>query len=589
MILLSILAAFLEIWLVDFEFHQPAGGCPIPICMVAHEVRSGRTIRLWQDDLRRAQSPFPVDERILVVAYFSSAELNCFLALGWQMPVRILDLYVEFRWLTSGADSPCGHGLLGAMAYFGLENPLAAAEKTEMRDLAIRGGPFTEDERDRLLAYCEEDVLALSQLLPAMANHLDLPRALLRGRYMAAVARMERNGIPLDSGTVDKLRQFWPSLQDHLIQEVDSAYHVYEGRTFKVERFSAYLDRMGYSWPRTDLGALKLDDDTFRDMSKTYPDINPLRELRHSLGELRLNSLVIGRDGRNRCLLSPFGSKTGRNQPSNSKFIFGPAVWLRGLILPSTDSALAYIDWEQQEFGIAASLSGDTAMMEAYQSGDPYLSFAKQAKAVPAHATKASHSVVRDQFKVCALAVQYGMGADSLAFKLNKPPAYARELLRLHRETYSTFWRWSESVVSHAMLHNSLHSVFGWRVQVGANANPRSLANFPMQANGAEMLRLACCLATESGIRVCAPIHDALLIEGPVHEIDQLVQETSNAMGAASECVLNGFRLRTDSKIIRYPDRYADERGAVMWKTVMGILDSHERRAAGNFDPDSKR
>ena len=48
-------------------------------------------------------------------------------------------------------------------------------------------------------------------------------------------------------------------------------------------------------------------------------------------------------------------------------------------------------------------------MMEAYPSGDPYLAFAKQAGAVPAHATKDTHHAKREQFKACVLAVQYGM------------------------------------------------------------------------------------------------------------------------------------------------------------------------------------
>ena len=85
----------------------------------------------------------------------------------------------------------------------------------------------------------------------------------------------------------------------------------------------------------------------------------PLRELRTSLSQMRLNDLAVGPDGRNRALLSAFRSRTGRNQPSNSTFIFGPAVWLRGLIKPEPGNALAYIDWSQQEFGIAAALSGD--------------------------------------------------------------------------------------------------------------------------------------------------------------------------------------------------------------------------------------
>ena len=91
---------------------------------------------------------------------------------------------------------------------------------------------------------------------------------------------------------------------------------------------------------------------------------------------MRLNALQVGEDGRNRCLLSAFGTKTGRNAPSNTKFIFGPSVWLRGLVKPEPGRAVAYIDWSSQEvLGIAASLSGDPAMMSDYRTGDPYLAF----------------------------------------------------------------------------------------------------------------------------------------------------------------------------------------------------------------------
>jgi DNA polymerase I len=60
-------------------------------------------------------------------------------------------------------------------------------------------------------------------------------------------------------------------------------------------------------------------------------------------------------------------------------------------------------------------LSGDLAMQAAYRSGDPYLAFAKQAGAVPSDATKRTHGPTRELFKQCALAVQYGMEAESLA------------------------------------------------------------------------------------------------------------------------------------------------------------------------------
>lgn len=344
--------------------------------------------------------------------------------------------------------------------------------------------------------------------------------------------------------------------------------------SFNAACFAEWLIREGLPWPRTEKGQLSLSDESFRQMARQHPEVAPLRELRHSLGEMRLFSdLAVGSDGRNRCLLSPFRSITGRNQPSNAKFIFGPSCWLRGLIKPEIGRAVAYVDWSQQEFGIAAAMSGDAAMKEAYSSGDPYLTFAKQAGAVPANATKESHPAERDQFKVCALAVQYGMGSRSLAESLGQSEAHSRQLLKIHRETYPTFWSWSDSAVNHGMLQGWLSTVFGWTLRVGGRVNPRSLANFPSQANGAEMLRLACCLATERGINVCAPIHDAMLVEGDVDEINEVVDQTQKAMAEASQVILGGFELRSDASVVSYPDRYMDSRGERMWASVMGILD----------------
>jgi len=86
------------------------------------------------------------------------------------------------------------------------------------------------------------------------------------------------------------------------------------------------------------------------------------------------------------------------------------------------------------------------------------------------------------------------------------------------------------------------------------------------------MMRLACCLATERGIRVCCPVHDALMVEGPADEIDTVVRDTQAAMLEAGEILLDGFQLRTDADIVRYPDRYEDKRGETMWNTVLDIL-----------------
>src|SRR5262249_17941810 len=173
-----------------------------------------------------AVSAYPVGPDVLFVAYYASAELGCHLALGWPMPARVLDLYAEFRNLTNGRPVPHGSGLLGALAFFVLD-ALDAAEKDTMRALALRGGEYTDAERNALLDYCQTDADALARLLPRMAPHLDLPRALLRGRYMTAAARMEWNGVPIDTAALDRLRGNWDRIKARLVREVDRDYRVF--------------------------------------------------------------------------------------------------------------------------------------------------------------------------------------------------------------------------------------------------------------------------------------------------------------------------------------------------------------------------
>jgi hypothetical protein len=580
------LADFAEVWLVDFKFSQPPGERPQPLCLVARELHSNCLVRLWQDDLRQhTRAPFDVGSRTLFVAYLASEEVGCFLELGWPLPRNVLDLYGEFRLLTSGLQPPCGHGLLGVLAYFGLSGGVAPSTKDAMRHLAQRGGLYTSEERAALLDYCQTEVDALGPLLLAMLGRIESPetlapadraktfgQALQRGEYLIAVAAMERRGVPIDVPSLTLLRDRWKDIERDLITQVDGAFGVYAGKHFQVRAFEDYLRRHAISWPRTANGRPHLDRDTFKGMVVAYPALAPLHELRSTLDQMRNWKLPVGRDGRNRCLLSPFGAKTGRNTPSTSQFVFGLASWLRGLVRPEEGMALAHLDWEQQEFGIAAALSGDGNMMAAYRSGDPYLTFAVQAGAAPAGATRGSHGAVREQFKICALGIQYGMGADTLAGRLGASLACGRDLIQQHRRTYPGYWRWSEGCVSYAMLHRYLTAAFGWRVHVDGETRPTTLRNFLLQANGAEMLRLACILAAERGLPVCCPVHDALLVEAPTREIDDVVFRTAEVMRQASELVLSGFPLRTDATVIRAPQRYADKRGQRMWKMVWPLV-----------------
>ncbi len=337
---------FDQVWALDFEFVSESGALPQPVCMVAKELGSGREIRLWQDEFG-TKPPFPINDDTLFVAFYSSAEWGCFLQLDWALPTRILDLYAEFRNATNGIALPAGRGLLGCLSHYGIPS-ITSEQKRDARELVMRGGPWTADERESTLDYCATDVIPMGALLERMlprimAHPQGLGQALMRGRYMAAVARMERAGVPIDTEMLERLRANWARIKTELIAAVDQDYHVYEGTTFKAGRFAAYLAEHKIDWPRTPAGRLSLEQDTFRDAAKRHPQLYPLAELRHSLASLRLEKLAVGPDGRNRTMLSPFGASTGRNTPSNNKFVYGPSVWMRGLIRPPAGRALAYM------------------------------------------------------------------------------------------------------------------------------------------------------------------------------------------------------------------------------------------------------
>jgi hypothetical protein len=452
-------------------------------------------------------------------------------------------------------------------------------EKQEARDWVMQGPPWTASKRRGILDYCLSDATALIPLLERMLPRIlhdprGLGRALLRGRYMVAVALMHASGIPIDVDWLDRLRSNWASIRLDLVDSVDSQYHVYEGGTFKAGRFGEYLETHGIPWPRTETGQLSLSDDTFKDQARLYPQLESLRQLRRHLSELRLEGIEVGSDGRNRCSLFPFGARTGRNTPSATKYTFGPSTWLRHLIKPEPGRALLYCDWSAQEIAIAAALSGDAALLEAIASGDPYMAFAVRAGLAPPEATRVTHPRTRELAKVTLLASNYGQGPRSLAARTGVDLSYAREILYRLSTTYPAFAEWSRKAVDHANLGGWTASVFGWPMEVDDDTRPTSLRNFPAQANGAEMLRLACIFATEAGLSVAGPVHDALLVESRVDELVTVTAGARQAMGSAARLVLGGLDVAVDVKVTTWPKRYSDPRGVDMWTRVTSLIEA---------------
>ncbi len=339
----DLLKRFEQVWLHDFEFVAQPGERPDVVCLAARELHSGQTIQLWRNQLSRTP-PYRIDGGVLFVNFVANAELACHLALGWPMPRHTLDLNPAFRNLTNGRHTPEGKGLLGALSYYGINN-IGTKHKELMQKRVMAGWPFTTQEREQILAYCLSDVEALQSLLPKILADpdFDLAVALYHGESVAALASMQHHGVPIDmpvfTALTDKVA--WREIRDAMVPAIDARYGVYVRQangdwSFDMERFGAYLVRQGMldGWPRTETGKLSTKRKVFEDMSKGWPQLEELRQLRHARDKMRKIKLEVGADGRNRTVLWPFKAKTSRTQPKASKWIFSPAVWLRSLIRP---------------------------------------------------------------------------------------------------------------------------------------------------------------------------------------------------------------------------------------------------------------
>jgi DNA polymerase I len=589
-----------SVWVIDTEFQQPDGEPNLPVCLCAEELHSGRRLEFFFD--QHHKNPFDY-ENSLFVCYHAAAEWKTFIALGWDLPPNVLDLYFEYLnringvWRGGQCLRKVGSGLVDALAEFG-EDALSHEEKGEERQYIIKWGVSPppsvslQAHQQRILNYCWTDVDGARKLLPRMFPDIDMEQALLRGDYSKPVAWIEHNGLPI-SPLYHEIQKHRNELQVHIAREVEAKYgygvFAIEGKkkeraVFKQKGFDMLVERSGYGkfWPTTPnrLHYSTNDEEAFGPMCKLHPELEPLRQARKSIKALSLIGTILGKDNRNRAAVWPFGTVSGRNNPKAKQFILSRPHWVRNLIAPTEGRAIVHADIIAAEAGIAADLSGDPELIRIYQSGaDQYLEFAKSAGVVPRDAVRdkknAERELIRDLYKVALLGIQYGIGADTLSQNLGIPLWQAERIIASHKRTYPTYWAWVDAQIRRARQQGYISTDFGWKLEVGPDTPHNTLLNFPQQAGCAEILRLACVLAEERGLgpMLCAPHHDALYLECDDANAEQVAAELEACFRDASDTVLGGrVQLRLETGIVRHPDHYCDDDGQEIWQMVAEFL-----------------
>jgi DNA polymerase I len=197
-----------QAWVADTEYQVEDGDLPDVHCVCAYDLISRQRREVWVEP--GMPCPFDMTADVLFIFFEADADVLAFISAGWPAPLNILDPRVIWKKLDNGAREigPDGkkkyYGLYEAGDMLGLPH-LPRALKDACRDLAIRGGPFTEEEHQVLILYCRTDVDLTARLFEKLWDFagLEEPRAfsqaLIDGRYMAAAARCYRNGLPVST------------------------------------------------------------------------------------------------------------------------------------------------------------------------------------------------------------------------------------------------------------------------------------------------------------------------------------------------------------------------------------------------------
>ncbi len=603
---------------VDFEYIPKDDGSLQVVCVVAKDLWSGQVYRAFGDELGAAP-PFPTGPDTVMVAYFSAAECDAFMSLGWDLPANILDLYAEHMRITNGRPAHKMHGVTGSRASLlaALRSHGLPARQNEAKRAVIQrilaGPPYSSEDRERILAYCEEDVVDAEALLLALLPQMEpgfWECALIRGGYSVATAHFGRNGYPVDAELHDKIISSWEDIRREMIASV-SDYGVFSKNRFSHILFEELLGRLGVDkdWPLTPTGARKTDEKSLRAMADRHAPIERLCNTMVALGQMKkIQPLAIGPDGRARLgkkdlafrrlgipfldqdLASvgygTFRSKTGRNQPMASEFLMLRNNWWRTMVTPQPGKVLLYLDWQSQEIAVAAYLSGDPAMIRHYRSGDFYLAFGKGAGLVPQNATKQSHDLFRNKvLKPVSLGTLYGQKEQSMAARIKRPVTEAANLLRAHADQCRLYWQWNRDSIDTAALSGVIETPLGWRMEVPDirqtslvageweqdGTRETTLQNWPMQATAGDILRVACIAMARANLRIAFPLHDAVLVEVDEAYADEAGRHAAFLMEEAARAVL-GHPIPVDIDVVRPGESLRGAKGDAMWGIVSSAL-----------------
>ena len=557
--------------------------------------------------------PFSMAKDELFFLFAADADILTFIAMkGWPIPLIVIDPRVEWIRIDNGGDQykpgqreKKGYSLLDAARTYRVP-ATSEGNKKYWRDVAIRGGPFTEKSSKGCWLLPRTWISPLACWWRCgrdlgLSDPCTFQQALIRGRYLAAAASCYATGIPLCMLDVKRMTRYAREARLGLVQSQANIFPVYRSDgTFSHQLFARLLRRYGQlaSWPRTPTGRA-FHFKAFEKATEAWPLAGEMGRFRSLLDQLKTFDLPIGPDGRARVNLRAFGTKSGRNNTAQGGgFIFALNSTFRHLAQAPRGRALIAVDWSSQELHIAARLSRDPKLIEIVTSGrDPYIELAIMVALAAPGSDEQSDPEARGKGKIIQLALLYGAGPGLIARATNMSPEQSRAFLKRQRQIFRRLFAWSDHKAQRAVTCKTLTTQLGWTIRfrpgTSTKSPERTGRNFCVQGSAADMMRLLMIRVSEAGVAICAAIHDGFLFECDERNVEQTLAIIKAAMDK-SALDLIGATIPFKLKVFRSSERYSEGKTQAreLLDTIMRMVGEAEIGAdegGGGMSNPSKR
>ena len=433
-------------------------------------------------------------------------------------------------------------------------------------------------EQQKLSDYaCQDADLAL-QLEHVFRKKLDNEPELLwlceniEFPLVAVLASMEYAGIAIDSAHLAKASVKAEKELESLTEKIYAA----AGSTFNIDspkQLSHILfDVLGLPTKKATKTGFSTNVEVLEELAAMHPVASDLLEYR-SLQKLKgtyidaLPRMVNSSTGRVHTSFNQFITATGRLSSSNPNLQNIPirtplGKEIRRAFIPSSpEKWILSADYSQIELRIAAEISGDPQLLEAFRNHEDIHS----ATAKVIFGIEEITSDMRRKAKEVNFGVLYGIMPFGLARRLNISQKEARSIIETYKSKYPGLFVALQTIIEKGKKTGYVSTLLGRRRYIAdlnsrntniQKAPERAAMNTPIQGTAADIIKCAMNLCSTRMLKekmtsvMLLQVHDELLFETTDTEKEPLSQLVEQAMiDAAITCGLKTVPVEVDTGI----------------------------------------